>query len=588
MRILSTLSTPVVVASISLAGLHCGDDSDVVPGDGGLDAADAGDTGPVDSAPPMPEPCESEGEVRCSDDIARVQTCVDGFYSDRSCIPELALCEDGACVPRWSWGSPTWDQCDDAPLATAESLEDKASYFDEIARRLHLDPVLKSVSDLRIVAGVSEEDATVADVELRELDANDGLWSALYLASQAHRYAVTGSSDALEIIRTLLEGERLRTEITGVPGLFARRYVLPGASGSSCPIDPAAYAVDPEKDDNRWVQIADDGCAQVTDPETGEWMTTDHCVDERFAGGCFFDNMSQDEVVGHVLGLSAVARLVDDTEVRDEAVALLREVSLHLVRNQMEFVDWDGRVTEHGRIFSPIMALAFVRTGGAVSGDAEIREFYEGCLLQRGEAPDPTCVPWLSAFLPLDRYLDVTLLYVGSNACQSNWNNMSMTLASLHAWLQLEDEPDMQRELRRILDESIMRYDSPRAMVVQHNPWWNFMWAADRPLGPGTDGRDMESVRDGICALREFPASKAQIARNPGAPAHRAVCTGRLDSSLTDAPLSPAERCLEPFLFWFNPYRLESCADDPARLGQPADYLLPYWMGRYYGFIDAP
>ncbi len=565
----------------------CGDDGAVTP-DGSLDACadcDAAMDAPADTTAP-PEPCAMEGEVACSADASAVRTCTGGFWVDDPCAPATEICDAGGCVTRWTYGAPSYDQCEDAENATPETLADKAAYFDELAVRLSLSPSLGAVTEVVLTGGADEHTATTADIAARGITENNGLWNALYMASQAYRHAATGSADALETLRILVRGEEDRMAITGVPGNFTRRFILADTVGAACPTDPAEYTVDVEKDDNRWVQIRDDGCAWAVDNETGEWFDSGHCVDPRFAGGCFFDNVSQDEVVGHVLGLAAVATLVDDADVSSRAAALLEAVGLHLVENQMQFVDWDGRVTEHGMILSPILGLAFVRVAGLVSGNEEILRFYDECLLQNASPPDNTCVPWLASFLPLDRYLSITLLYPDETACRANWNNMSMALASLNAWLSVETDPEMARVVRQVLDEDVMRYDNTRAMIVQHNPWWNFIWARDKALGPESDGPALEPVREGICALRQVPATRGQVARDPSAD-HPTVCMGRLDESLTDVPLRPDERCPKSFLFWFNPYDLATCSDQPERLQQPGDYLLPYWMGRYYGFIDG-
>ena len=47
------------------------------------------------------------------------------------------------------------------------------------------------------------------------------------------------------------------------------------------------------------------------------------------------------------------------------------------------------------------------------------------------------------------------------------------------------------------------------------------------------------------------------------------------------------ERCTDGFLWWGDPYGLGGCTEDPGSVRQPSGYLLPYWMGRYYGFIGA-
>src|SRR6185503_10242044 len=95
----------------------------------------------------------------------------------------------------------------------------------------------------------------------------------------------------------------------------------------------------------------DDGCAQVADAGTLAFASTTHCGLDAFAGWCFLDNVSQDEYVGHMFALGAVAHLVDDPALRAIAVDLLGQIGHHLVANHMQFVDWDGRPTQWGKVY---------------------------------------------------------------------------------------------------------------------------------------------------------------------------------------------------------------------------------------------
>src|SRR5688572_29401248 len=101
-------------------------------------------------------------------------------------------------------GPTVWDTCPDEPRATAESLADKAAYYDAIAARLHIHPELRWLAPVRLAAGADEATATWMDVERWSTGENDGLWSSLFLASQAYRYAVTRDAAALDVIRTLI------------------------------------------------------------------------------------------------------------------------------------------------------------------------------------------------------------------------------------------------------------------------------------------------------------------------------------------------------------------------------------------------
>ncbi|MDP6946991.1 MAG: hypothetical protein QF464_22770, partial [Myxococcota bacterium] len=370
--------------------------------------------GALDSDAPaeVVDPVCEDGDATCSDDGTVLRRCVDGAWEETACLTdEGRSCEDGACVAPWELGAPVWSTCPDDPLATTESLADKATHYDTIAARLHLHPDMPWAMNVTLAVEevpcegdatppctapvVSEATATWEDVATWHTGENDGLWSGLYLAALAFRYAVTGSDEALVTLRILLDGEVQRMAITGVPGVFTRQLIPPNVDGISCPSDPAEYVPDVEKDDNQWVMVGDNGCVQVTDPETLAWIDTDHCGLDDFAGYCWLDNVSQDEYAGHMLALGAIVRLVDVADVRDTAVSLIEQVGVHLMDHDLAFVDWDGRITEHGKLwvtsfadtpgFLAIQAMAFLKMAAEVTGRADLDAFYRGCLLQRGD-----------------------------------------------------------------------------------------------------------------------------------------------------------------------------------------------------------
>lgn len=554
----------------------------------------------------------SAGEVTCSADGFEVHTCVDGTWQITACMADrMQLCEAGRCVDPWSYGSPTWPACDGEARATPESLHDKMIGYEAIARRLHVRP------DLRWMMGVvlpcrevscsgtetppcydctepvvAEEVATYDDVERWQTGENDGLWSALYLAAEAYRYAVTGEAEALAMIELLLEGERRRMAITGVPGLYTRQNIPPDVPGIACPSELERYVPDSEKDDNQWVRVGPGGCVQVVDPDTMQFVATDHCGLEEFAGWCWLDNVSQDEYSGHMLAHAAVAKLVDDPSVQEKNAALLQQIGQHLIDHELELFDWDGRRTEHGKLwagdtlsgFAATMSLAFMQTVAFGTGDPAFRQWIDRCMLGP-PAEEPPCIhKFGAATLPYDQLLAPAGIHLG---CMSNWNNFSMHMLSLHTLLLHEQNPRVRVAAQQALQYDLFEPDGvDRPLAEQHNALFDFIFAADKALGPDSDGPAYDEVENAICMLRQFPASEHVRTMSCTAPGCVEVCRDRKDDPLTEYPRPMAERCLGTFVWWRNPYTLDECTEDLRNVKPPADYLLPYWMGRYYGFID--
>lgn len=485
-----------------------------------------------------------------------------------------------------------YSTCPEVQHGTAESLVEKAAYYDDIATRLHLHPQLGFVLNVTLAEGVDERTATVADVEEFQSGENDGLWSSLYLTSQAYRYAVTRESGVLATIKLMLDAEATRMRITGVPGIFTRQYIPPAVQGISCPTDQAHYTTDAEKDDNRWVKIEADGCVHYVDRDTMMWTKSTHCGLEEFAGYCFLDNVSKDEYAGHMVALGALYMYVDDPDVRRITTELLTQIGDHLLQNELKLVDWDGRITEHGR-FSPLafddfpgfnaaMALAYVGAARTASGREDLGAFYDRCLLQKnGGMP---CLGF-SDPEPFTSYLEAAGMYVGPEGCGSNYNNVSMHLLTLHTLLMFERDPKTRGEIVKSLEVDVMKKPGePRAIINQHNALFDFIWAAARSESATPE---FDAVEDGVCQLKQYRASNAAVTIELDPARHAPYCKDRFDRDSSQNPRETYERCAATFVWWGDPYSLSVCTANAREVRQPSGYLLPYWMGRYYGFIPA-
>ena len=552
-----------------------------------------------DPAASAPE-CSGE-EVTCSSDGTELRVCASGKWQVTRCMADLQqLCEVDRCVDPWSYGSPSWSRCDADPQGTGESLADKASYYETLARELHVHPQLGWMLGVVLPCdgsdcsqpGVAEASASWQDVAQWQSGENDGLWSSLYLTAEAYRYAATGDQDALDMIALLLEGQRKRMAITGVAGLYTRQLIPPGIPGLACPDDLDRYIADVEKDDNQWVRVGDDGCVQTVDPDTMQFVSSSHCGLDEFAGWCWLDNVSQDEYSGHMLAHAAVARLVDDPAIQEKNAALLKQIGEHFMQHGLELWDWDDRRTEHGKLwptellsgFQAAMSLAFVKAAAYGSGDADIQRFYEACLLMRGDPDGPCIEGYGAAETPYPELVQPASIFIG---CQTNFNNIAMHMLSLHALLLLEQEPELRATYQQALSEDMFHpAGEERPLADQNNAFYDFVFAADKALGPESDGPAHDAVNNGVCMLRQFPASEHLRAVTCPADSCVAVCEDRMGNPMTAYARPMAERCLGTFVWWGSPYSVGDCAEDLRNVKPPADYLLPYWMGRYYGFID--
>jgi hypothetical protein len=333
-----------------------------------------------------------------------------------------------------------------------------------------------------------------------------------------------------------------------------------------------------------------------------EWVESNHCGLDDFAGWCWIDNVSKDEYSGHMFALGVLGKLVDDPEVQTVVKDLLEQIGQHLVDTRMQFTDWDGRVTEHGRLWAVAMddypgynagmALSFMKICAEITGNQDFHDWYLDCLLQ--ESGEWDCIQQLLELpRPYTEHLPAVSLYLDDvdgtgDTCKSNWNNFSMHFQSIHNLIWFEHDPLLRAVYQHHMDQDVFNPDGPeRPLIVQHNTWFNFMYAAQKDLGPDSDGPALDVVEDGIRMLRQFPARKTPV--DLACPPDVCVlsdCTDRFDRPLIENPRQVADRCLGRFSWWSNPYSPADCTASPLVVVSPADYLLVYWMGRYYGFIS--
>ncbi|MGM0578417.1 MAG: hypothetical protein ACQEXJ_22015 [Myxococcota bacterium] len=613
----------LVAGVVALAACSSGEDATGSPdvGDDAADASTPADSPSAGNDVPREDAnattCE-DGDRACSEDAFTLRVCEGGEWTTTACMADQGkLCREGECVEPWRYDAPEWPTCPDVERGTPEDLRDKAQYYDDIGARLHVHPEMRWAADASLPRevvdcpdrqaapchgpnpAIPQEEATWEDVVEWHTGSNDGAHSGRYLASQALRYAVTGSPEVLDNLRLLMEGLRIRMEITGVPGLFTRQFVPPGIEGLECPSALHQYVPDPEKIDNQWVKIDDNGCATVRDADNEEWVTTDHCGPAEYAGWCFKDNVSVDEYASHMFALGIIARTVDDPDIQDTVRDLVGAVGHHLMDHDLTVVDWDGRITQHGRFypmsftdfpgFNALVSMAFVKLAAELTGDEELDAYYHDCLLQESGEDDCLNSRWeLQPATPFTDYLspDTMGLYIGEDDCKSNFNNFDLAFQAMHTLLLYEHDPDLRRLIQGHYREMMRpEGDHPKAAINHDNPWYYFMWAALKAHGPD-HGHDLEAVERGICAKKQFPARQYEVGRDHFEMFEEA-CKGRKDThSIVAEPIEPPDRCLHATLWAKNPFRRQVCTEKKWLVHQPGDYLLTYWMGRYYGFIS--
>lgn len=376
-----------------------------------------------------------------------------------------------------------------------------------------------------LVSDVDLIDGDYAHGRLRDRD-NDGLWSSIYLSAEAFRYAATQQDDALANFMDGFDAiERLVT-ITGIPGFQARTFELDGF--------------------------------QVTHPE--RWRTR---AQRDFA---WKGHTSSDEIVGTMFFYGVVDETVARTHpaVGERTADVVGAIVDHIIDHDLYLVDIDGKPTRWGR-WNP----EYVNTD-AVGGDRRLNSVEILSFLQLAYAltEAPRYKDVFDELVNEHGYADNTVRYLPDP--MSEWNHSDDELY----WLSYYNL------VRHCFDDALKptflqsAREHMQATARKKNPLWNIIYG--HISGETIDLAAIAYV------LREFPLDLRRW---------RMENSHRLDVDKSVRPqcepesvelLSPAERHASKWNV--NEMALDG-GDDGNAAESGAEYLLPYWMGRYCGYI---
>jgi len=366
---------------------------------------------------------------------------------------------------------------------------------------------------------------------IQEVSDNDGLWTGLYVASQACRYFVTRSPEARQqAIRSMDALLRLET-ITGIPGFPARAI---------CHESEPQFQKRSLRSDSEW---------HPSRVEPGWWWKGE---------------TSSDELDGHFFAWHVFHELVDDEAARSRVRAVVKRVMDHILDNGYHLVDQDGRPTTWGvwapeklnddprwweeRGLASLEILSHLRVAHRIVGDAR----YEKALREL-----------------IDRH-HYALNAVHARIPGAVAHDAQLAFLSFYPLLRLEKDPG----LRALYITGMRRlWEAHRR---EQNPVWNFLFGA-------ATGEDCDAEA-AIRSLREMPLDLVgwKMANSHRADLRFEGGRSRLGEKLLAAPLPWTER---PMHKWDkSPFLLDGGSglyEEDQTL-----WLLPYWLGRRHGFID--
>jgi hypothetical protein len=387
-----------------------------------------------------------------------------------------------------------------------------------------------------------------------EDDDNDGGYTALYLAMVSYRYAATRDPEALRAAQRAFATLEFLQRITGTSGFVARTVI---------PAD--------------WKTMHDPNVVLSEEAWAGEWADDprNKRVPVRWrpsADGRWLwkGDTSSDEITAHMFGYYIFHELAADEAHRARVRTQVTRIVDHLIDHGFLLVDLDGRHTRWGvwapdrlnhdpdwameRGVNSVELLSYLKLAHRLTGNAKYEDHYRRLIqdhhYDRNTLEAPNLNPaWRT-------YIDTELLAF-----------------AYPALLALEQD----QALRQTYLRSFERWhDSIRD---DGNPFFEFLYAAyATPVGANLEGA-LAFLRDVPLDLIRWTMdnSHREDLQPRRAPVIEAIQTNRL--------LPPSEICYTRTDQ--NPWHAVQ-GDGGQTESDGVFYLLPYWMGRHHGFIDAP
>jgi len=376
---------------------------------------------------------------------------------------------------------------------------------------------------------------------------NDGLWTALYVATESFRYGATGDISARKNAWASLKALMFLESITGQPG-FVARSVVP---------------ISIDKEGQRpWERSAD-----------GKWW--------------WKGDTSSDELDGHFFAYAVYYDVAATREQKAVIRPVVARIADHIMKHGYTYVDPSGRRTTWGmwapdqlnrnpewaaeRGLNSMELLSYLKVAAHITGQERYKRAARELIEKHGYAMNT--VP-LKQFAPFDE--------------ETNHSDDELAFISYYPLLRYERDPRL-RHIYRMSIERSWKIERPEG-----SPLFNLIYATALQAGrwTNTDRRPPSGLvkpirydRD-ICMkwFREVPSDLIEWTvinskRRDLGPLH----IGRHGNLSAARVLPIAERRV---MRWNgNPYEL-----DGGNGGRERDdgtfILLPYWMGRYHRLLD--
>jgi hypothetical protein len=414
------------------------------------------------------------------------------------------------------------------------TLEEKASFFEKQVRERHIRTGFNAT-----VSSMTNGDITTGSMEDSD---NDGLWTAMYLAGETFRYAVTGSGEALQNISESLDAMERLYSITPVPGFPARSFERRGY----------------KQDDEAW--------RRATDPEW-DWKST----------------TSSDEAIGHIFAFGAIAELVDKPELRQRAILLIDTLMSHIVRNRFYLIDWNGEPTKWGR-WNP----EYVNARPLMVGDRKITSSNITAMLQTAYH-----------FTKKEKYREAALMLLRDHGYLKNLMRPMKDIG-----MAPDDADELSKDLSDAWNHSddemyycgywgLYRYALNDSLKAKFREAILDHWEAERPEKEGLwnimtaiTGTENIDLSEAIWYLQEYPLDLVSWTVKNSQRKDLKFIKPNFRRQTLEEVLPPDELGISRHNA--NRFDLDDSGAGSSEYSAGDIWLLPYWIGRYLGVISAP
>ncbi len=401
---------------------------------------------------------------------------------------------------------------------------------------------------------------------------NDGLWTSMYGAGEAYAWAVTKDPKAKARARKAYDAMRFLWTVTqgGTPPApkgFVARTVLPVSAG-----DPNASAYTPEKD--RLFRATRDSSWKIMNPRwprsaDGKWFWKADTSSDELDGHYFF--------YGVYFDLVAKGDPAEEARVREHVAALTD----HLVDNNFQLVDHDGKVTRWGA-FNPealnfdlkwaddrpldcFSILAYLKTAEHITGNPKYAAASKYLIEKHGYAVNSM----------MNKH------HMGPGG--GNQSDDEMALMMLHNLLRYETDPQLRSAYGIAMRR---RWEVERPEL---NPVFNYLAGAVLTGMRYTDTHGTDELtpdgpwlEESLDTLRRFPLDRVNW-RLTNSHRKDIRMIGNQRGMRLDGRVLPID---ERYVNHWNhdPWRLDQ-GGNGQELASGASFLLPYYMGRYHGYV---